>query len=114
MRSPKSPRTPGPAYIQASRSTVINNYEQGLAFMASPPLYQALKDIKLTTVRKAISPGSYSRSAVQTFGWYAFDLALYLGLMSGVFAAHAWRAKLLFGLGGGWAGAVVFGGGVRR
>jgi omega-6 fatty acid desaturase (delta-12 desaturase) len=76
--------------------------------MASPPLYQALKDIKLTTVRKAISPGSYSRSAVQTFGWYAFDLALYLGLMSGVFAAHAWWAKLLFGLGAGCAVAFMF------
>jgi len=55
--------------------------------MAATPLYQALKDIKLTTVRKAISEDSFKRSAVQTFGWYAFDLALYLGLMYGVFAA---------------------------
>src|ERR1039458_2701643 len=76
--------------------------------MVSPPTYQALKDIKLTTVRKAISADSYRRSAIQTFGWYAFDLALYLGLMYGVFAVHAWWAKLLFGLGAGCAVAFMF------
>lgn len=76
--------------------------------MAATPLYQTLKDIKLTTVRKSISEGSFKRSAVQTFGWYAFDLALYLSLMFGVFAAHSWWAKLLFGLGAGCAVAFMF------
>ena len=43
--------------------------------MTGPALYQSLRDIKLTTVRRAISSACYQRSALQTFGWFAFDLA---------------------------------------
>lgn len=76
--------------------------------MTGTQIYQALKDIKLTTVRKAISDACYDRSVLQTFGWYAFDLMLYVGLMWGVFASDAWWAKLLFGLGTGCAVAFMF------
>jgi acyl-lipid omega-6 desaturase (Delta-12 desaturase) len=76
--------------------------------MADAEPYEALKTIKLTTVRKAISTGCYRRSWLQTFGWFAFDLALYLGLMAGVLASEAWWAKLLFGLGAGCAVAFMF------
>ncbi len=76
--------------------------------MTGLPIYQALRDIKLTTVRKAISDACYNRSVLQTFGWYAFDLALYLGLMWGVFSSDAWWAKLLFGFGAGCAVAFMF------
>lgn len=73
-----------------------------------PRLYQALKDIKLTTVRKVISEACFERSTLQTFGWFAFDLVLYAGFMWGVFAADAWWAKLLFGLAAGCAVAFMF------
>ncbi len=76
--------------------------------MTGTQIYQALKDIKLTTVRKAISDACYDRSVLQTFGWYAFDLLLYVGLLWGVFASDAWWAKLLFGLGTGCAVAFMF------
>jgi omega-6 fatty acid desaturase (delta-12 desaturase) len=76
--------------------------------MTVTPLYQALRDIKLNTVRQAISRTCYDRSTLQTFGWYAFDLALYLGLMWGVFAAESWWVKLLFGFGAGCAVAFMF------
>ena len=76
--------------------------------MTGTQIYQALKDIKLTTVRKAISNACYDRSVLQTFGWYAFDLLLYVGLLWGVFASDAWWAKLLFGLGTGCAVAFMF------
>jgi len=71
-------------------------------------LYQALKDIKLTTVRKAISESCYRRSWARTFGWFAFDLALYLGAMVGVMSSDALWAKFLFGLGAGCAVAFMF------
>jgi len=74
----------------------------------APRLYQALKDIKLTTVRKAISHACFERSSLQTFGWFAFDLVLYAGSMWGVFAADTWWAKLLFGLAAGCAVAFMF------
>jgi omega-6 fatty acid desaturase (delta-12 desaturase) len=71
-------------------------------------LYQSLRDIKLTTVRQVIPAVCFKRSALQTFGWYAFDLALYLGLMYGVFASEAWWARLAFGVGAGCAVAFMF------
>jgi omega-6 fatty acid desaturase (delta-12 desaturase) len=70
--------------------------------------YEALKTIKLTTVRKAISDTCYRRSWLQTFGWLVFDLALYAALMAGVFASETWWAKLLFGVGAGCAVAFMF------
>jgi omega-6 fatty acid desaturase (delta-12 desaturase) len=73
-----------------------------------PELYRALRDIRLTTVRRALSSACFQRSPWQTFGWLAFDLALYLCAMAGVFAAHAWWAKLAFGLGAGCAVACLF------
>ena len=76
--------------------------------MIGPALYQSLRDIKLTTVRRAISSGCYRRSALQTFGWLAFDLGLYLGALRGVFASESAWAKLAFGLGAGCAVAFMF------
>lgn len=76
--------------------------------MAEPAAFEALKTIKLTTVRKAISDDCFRRSWLQTFGWFGFDLLLYLGLMTGVFVSDAWWAKLLFGLGAGCAVAFMF------
>ena len=76
--------------------------------MAAPQLYQGLRDIKLTTVRKALSENSFKRSAARTFGAFAFDLVLYLAFMWGVFALDAWWAKLLCGLGAGCAVAFMF------
>jgi omega-6 fatty acid desaturase (delta-12 desaturase) len=71
-------------------------------------LYQALKEIKLNTVRQAISEPCYRRSWIRTFGWFAFDLALYLGAMAGVFSSEPLWAKFLFGLGAGCAVAFMF------
>ena len=65
--------------------------------MTDTALYQSLRDIKLTTVRRAISSGCYRRSALQTFGWFAFDLALYLGALWGVFGSESAWVKLAFG-----------------
>ena len=76
--------------------------------MTGPALYQSLRDIKLTTVRRAISSACYQRSALQTFGWFAFDLALYLGALWGVFASGSAWAKLAFGVGAGCAVAFMF------
>src|SRR6266540_2470509 len=42
---------------------------------SSPGLYQALQNIHLNTVRRALSTACFERSAGQTFGWLAFDLA---------------------------------------
>lgn len=55
--------------------------------MTVPALYPSLKDIKLTIVRQTISADSYRRSMWQTFGWCAFDLALYLAFMWAIFAS---------------------------
>ena len=76
--------------------------------MSTPPTYQSLKDIKLTTVRKAISPDAYRRSMWQTFGWYAFDLTLYLAFLWGVFTSDTWWVQFLCGLGAGCAVAFMF------
>jgi omega-6 fatty acid desaturase (delta-12 desaturase) len=76
--------------------------------MPTPPTYQSLKDIKLTTVRKAISPESYRRSMGQAFGWFAFDLALYLAFMVGIFTSETRWVQLLCGLGAGCAVAFMF------
>jgi omega-6 fatty acid desaturase (delta-12 desaturase) len=76
--------------------------------MTGSALYQSLRDIKLTTVRRAISTGCYRRSALQTFGWLTFDLGLYLGALWGVFASGSAWAKLAFGVGAGCAVAFMF------
>ena len=76
--------------------------------MTGPALYQSLRDIKLTTVRRAISSGCYRRSALQTFGWFGFDLSLYLGALWGVFVSESAWAKLAFGVGAGCAVAFMF------
>ena len=52
-------------------------------------LHQSLLDVKLTAVRRAISAACYRRSALQTFGWFAFDLALYLVMMAGALASDS-------------------------
>jgi omega-6 fatty acid desaturase (delta-12 desaturase) len=72
------------------------------------PAHQSLRDIKLTTVRRALSSGCYRRSALQTFGWLVFDLALYLGALWGVFASESPWAKLAFGLAAGCAVSFMF------
>jgi omega-6 fatty acid desaturase (delta-12 desaturase) len=76
--------------------------------MPTPADYRSLKDIKLTTVRKTISPESYRRSLGHAFGWYAFDLALYLAFMWGIFTSDTWWLQLLCGLGAGCAVAFMF------
>jgi len=76
--------------------------------MAPPASYQSLKDIKLTSVRQRISPASYRRSMRQTFGWFAFDLSLYLALMWGIFTSDTWWVQLLCGLGAGASVAFMF------
>ena len=48
-----------------------------------PPLYASLRQISLNTVRRSISKACYQRSALRTLGWFAFDLALYLGAPCG-------------------------------
>jgi acyl-lipid omega-6 desaturase (Delta-12 desaturase) len=74
----------------------------------TPGLYQTLREVKLNTVRRALSAACFERSAWQTFGWLAFDLALYVGAMAGVFASDACWAKLAFGVGAGCAVAFLF------
>src|SRR5687768_15199689 len=75
---------------------------------STPGLYQTLREVKLNTVRRALSAACFERSAWQTFGWLAFDLALYVGALAGVFASDAWWAKLAFGVGAGCAVAFLF------
>ena len=67
-----------------------------------------IRDIPLNTVRRALSRDCFARSAPQTFGWLAFDAALYAGSMWGIFGSDSWWAKLLFGIGAGCAVAFVF------
>jgi omega-6 fatty acid desaturase (delta-12 desaturase) len=76
--------------------------------MAGPTPFQDLRSINLNTVRRAISPGCYQRSAVRTFGWLAFDVAAYLGTMAGVFASDSAWARLLWGVAAGCAVAFMF------
>jgi omega-6 fatty acid desaturase (delta-12 desaturase) len=76
--------------------------------MDDEPLYQSLRDIKLTAVRRTISAACYRRSTLQTFGWLGFDLALYLGFMVGVLASDAVWVQLAFGVGAGVAVALMF------
>ncbi|HEU5171184.1 MAG TPA: fatty acid desaturase [Gemmatimonadales bacterium] len=76
--------------------------------MNTSALYASLRDIKLTTVRHAISSACYARSVVQTFGWFAFDLALYVAMMWGVLASDSAWAKLAFGVGAGVAVSIMF------
>ena len=71
-------------------------------------LHQSLLDVKLTAVRRAISAACYRRSALQTFGWFAFDLALYLVMMAGALASDSPWARLAFGVGAGVAVAMMF------
>jgi len=76
--------------------------------MTAEPLYRALRDIKLTTVRKAISSACYTKSWFKTWGSFAFDVALYIGLMTGVFVAENGWVQLAFGLAAGCAVAFMF------
>ena len=75
---------------------------------AAPPLYASLRQISLNKVRRSISSACYQRSALRTFGWYAFDLAFYLGALWGVFANDSPWVKLAFGLGAGCGVAFLF------
>ena len=76
--------------------------------MEDTVLHQALLDVKLTSVRRAISAPCYRRSPLQTFGWLAFDLALYLAMMAGVLRSDSSWAQLGFGVGAGVAVAMMF------
>jgi len=76
--------------------------------MEDTVLHQALLDVKLTSVRRAISAPCYRRSPLQTFGWLAFDLALYLAMMAGVLRSDSSWAQLGFGIGAGVAVAMMF------
>jgi omega-6 fatty acid desaturase (delta-12 desaturase) len=76
--------------------------------MNSAALYESLQTVNLNAVRRAISSACYRRSWLRTFGWYAFDLALYLAAMWGVFASGSLWLKLLSGIGAGCAVAFMF------
>jgi omega-6 fatty acid desaturase (delta-12 desaturase) len=76
--------------------------------MTGSRFLESLRDTSLNTVRRAISPECYRRSAARTFGWLAFDLALYAGALGGIVASDALWAKLLWGLGAGCAVAFLF------
>lgn len=70
--------------------------------------YKDLHNVKLTTVRQAISPECYTQSTGRALFWYAFDLALYLGAIAGVFLCESVWLKLVFGLLAGVAVATMF------
>ncbi len=76
--------------------------------MNSSSLYRSLQEINLNAVRRTISSACYQRSWLRTFGWYLFDLALYLGAMWGVFASESVWLRLAFGVGAGCAVASMF------
>ncbi len=76
--------------------------------MEKTPSYKELHQVKLQTVRQAISPECYTRSGARAISWYLFDLALYLGAVSGVFLFQNPLLKLVFGLLAGCAVAFMF------
>ncbi len=76
--------------------------------MIEPLGHEPLHDVKLTTVRTAISPVCYRRSQVRNFAWLGFDFAIYLAAMWAVFAVESAWLKLAFGLVAGCGVAVMF------
>lgn len=70
--------------------------------------YQSLQHTKLNAIRQAISSACYQRSHLKTFGWFLFDLSLYLGFIWGVFASDTAWLKLTFGLLAGCVVAFMF------
>ncbi|MBU2786042.1 fatty acid desaturase, partial [Acidithiobacillus ferriphilus] len=70
--------------------------------------YKALHPIKLQTIREAIRPERYRRSAAIAVAWYGFDALLYLSAIAGALLVEAWWLKLLFGLLAGSAVAFMF------
>ena len=76
--------------------------------MADSVLLDTLRSLNLNVVRRVIPQDCYRRSVVQTVGWLAFDLALYVGALAGVFTSASVPARLLFGVGAGCAVAFMF------
>ncbi|MHB8237238.1 MAG: fatty acid desaturase, partial [Acidithiobacillus ferrivorans] len=70
--------------------------------------YKALHPIKLQTIREAIRPERYQRSAATAIAWYGFDALLYLSAIAGALLVETWWLKLLFGLLAGSAVAFMF------
>lgn len=66
-----------------------------------------LEGVTLRQVREAISPACYKRSARRALAFLAFDAALYLTTMAGVFLAPA-PAAVAFGVLAGCAVAFLF------
>ncbi|MHB8367646.1 MAG: fatty acid desaturase, partial [Acidithiobacillus sp.] len=70
--------------------------------------YEALRPVKLQTIREAIRPERYQRSVNIAIAWYAFDALLYLSAIAGTLLVEAWWLKLLFGFLAGSAVAFMF------
>ena len=64
--------------------------------MDETALHQLLRDVKLTTVRRALSADCYRRSPLQTYGWLAIDVTFYLAMMAGVLVSDTAWARLAY------------------
>lgn len=70
--------------------------------------YTDLHGVKLQTIRQAVAPERYTRSVARALFWFAFDLALYLAAIAGVFLSHGVLGRLFFGAIAGCAVAFMF------
>ncbi|MHB1579262.1 MAG: fatty acid desaturase family protein [Acidithiobacillus ferrooxidans] len=70
--------------------------------------FEALRPVKLQTIRDVIRPERYQRSTGIALAWYMFDAIFYLSAITGALLAGPWWLKLLFGLLAGSAVASMF------
>jgi len=76
--------------------------------LQNPELWQQLKSIKLSEIRKIISQACYKRSVWKAILWYCVDLAVFAVGMALVFSSHQIGLKLLGGLIAGVSTAMLF------
>jgi len=69
---------------------------------------QAIQSIHLREIRNQILPARYERSNTKAAAWLAFDLAVYVAFMVGIFMSNTWWLQLLLGIGAGCSVAMLF------
>jgi omega-6 fatty acid desaturase (delta-12 desaturase) len=70
--------------------------------------WSALKEVKLSSVRKIVSPECYKRSIVLALLWFVIDLALFAGSLSIIYFSSSILLKLLGSILTGITVAVMF------
>lgn len=75
---------------------------------ASTNELQVLREVPLATVRGAIAPERYDRSVGRAMAWWAFDLAIYLVVVAGIYRVPNPAIKLALGALAGLAVSMMF------